>query len=201
MRVIGFITLQLVIILFFSTSISNYNAFKEIVLALIAYSMMNLFLISNYDVHHSVKETKVRKFLSQNLFLITAAILISVTVSQIILFVVKNVPEVSKSIQEVRLSRESQILNQAMESQINSSAEISNILVRERNREKKLTVEQIDKMRSSKLEISEKKKARLKDELSDNFLFKRYSDVILIIASVSACLLLLTGDKPKHHPS
>ena len=40
---------HLIAVLFFSLSISNYNSFKEIVLSLIIYSMVILFLISNYN--------------------------------------------------------------------------------------------------------------------------------------------------------
>ncbi len=45
------------------------------------------------------------------------------------------------------------------------------------------------------LEINERKRARLKDKLSDNFLLKRSSDVILIIVAVSTGMLLLTNKK------
>jgi hypothetical protein len=45
------------------------------------------------------------------------------------------------------------------------------------------------------IEMNEKKRARLKDKLSDNFLLKRSSDVILIIVAVSTSLLLLNGKK------
>lgn len=40
---------HLTLILFFSLTITNYNSFKEIVLMMIAYLMIVLFLITNYD--------------------------------------------------------------------------------------------------------------------------------------------------------
>jgi len=40
---------HLTLILFFSLTITNYNSFKEIVLTLIAYLMIVIFLITNYD--------------------------------------------------------------------------------------------------------------------------------------------------------
>ena len=47
----------------------------------------------------------------------------------------------------------------------------------------------------AEIELNEKKRARLKDKLSDNFLLKRSSDVILIIVAVSTSLLLLGNKK------
>ncbi len=44
-------------------------------------------------------------------------------------------------------------------------------------------------------EINEKKKARLKDKLADNFLLKRSSDLIVIIVSISSISLLLSRKK------
>ena len=47
--------------------------------------------------------------------------------------------------------------------------------------------------------MNDHKRARLKDKLSDNFLLKRSSDVILIIVAVSTSLLLLGAKKTENN--
>ena len=190
MRMISFVMSQLVIILFLSISISNYDSFKEIVLALIAYSMMILFLISNYDPTY-LAERKVNPYRRKIFFILVIPLFFTI-ISLSVLFVIKNIPNISTYVGEAKLHQQNKFLDDTSTDPLDSTSDISNILVRESDREKKIKIEQINEMRS-KLEINEKKRARLKDELSDNFLFKRYSDVILIIASISTSLLLLAN--------
>jgi hypothetical protein len=149
--VISVIIAHLIAVLFFSISISNYESFREITLALIFYSMAILFLISNYGsivVESEKKSKSKRQFISKGLIILGATFaffLISLVVS------------------EVDSSRDKQDF--VSPNPIHTQS------------------------------YDEMKKAKMRDELLDNFLFKRSSDVILIIAAASTIMLLLSTKK------
>ena len=182
---------HLVAVLFFSLSISNYNSFKEIVLALIIYSMVVLFLISNYD-QSDQKDDKTNKIKDWRLvMLFKASVGIIVILFFISLFsVTKNITKISEIINEKKFNRQNETMLNPM---LLPSHEV-HIAVKKFYLGKKFEDNWSDKV-SAELEMNEKKRARLKDTLSDNFLLKRSSDVILIIVAVSTSLLLLARKK------
>ena len=87
--VIGVIITHLIAVLFFSLSIANYDAFKEITLALILYSMVILFLISNYGTivvsGEDIRKSRRHIFLNGVICVIAAAVFL------LLITVVKNV--------------------------------------------------------------------------------------------------------------
>ncbi|MBU6140933.1 MAG: hypothetical protein KGP29_05225 [Proteobacteria bacterium] len=146
--VISVIIAHLVAVLFFSLSIVDYEAFREITLALIIYSMVILFIISNYGLITVESEKKSKN--KNNLLGNIAACLIVLVVFLLIFFVVEDVTKIDKT---PMLALEERV-------EIPTSDSI--------------------------------KKARMRENLLDNFLLKRSSDVILIIAAASTVLLLLS---------
>lgn len=196
--VITLIIAHLVLVLFLSLSISNYNSFKELVLGLVAYSMVLLFLISNhnpiffYDTKHAPKQHS--KWSAIYVPLVTFAILI---VFVAIFLVVQNVPQISQSIAEKKMEKQNEVLLNPM---ILPSHPV-HVAVRKFYLGKKMESdgnEWVDKVQL-KSEINERKQARLKDKLADNFLLKRSSDVILIIVAISTSLLLLGARKTENN--
>jgi len=182
---------HLVAVLFFSLSISNYNSFKEIVLALIVYSMVILFLISNYSaIYFSDSEDEKggslwRKYCSNAaIFLIIAIAFFSIFVTA------KNIPKISELMREKKMAKQSEVIENPM---ILPSHPV-HIAVKSFYLGKNFEDDWSDKIYAS-LEMNERKRARLKDKLSDNFLLKRSSDVILIIVAVSTGMLLLSRKK------
>lgn len=155
--VISLIISHLFAALFFSISISDYNFFKEIVLALILYSMVILFLISNYNPNSTTEDqaTKIdfsfKNFLS-NPFKKAAVFLTILSILFLSLSIIKNISPITKMVQK----------------------------------EKFLSS---PKVRSDSLNNQKKK-------LSDNFLLKRSSDVILIIISAIFISLILSPKQP-----
>jgi hypothetical protein len=178
---------HLISVLFFSISISNYNSFKEIVLASIIYSMVILFLISNYSaIYSSEDEAPKTKHAWQKYFSISACFFISVIIFFSVFFVAKNVTKISDAMREKKFSKQ----NEIMENPMILPSHPVHIAVKSFYLGKKFEEEWSDKSYAN-LEINERKRAKLKDKLSDNFLLKRSSDVILIIVAVSTGMLLL----------
>lgn len=189
---------HLVLVLFLSLSISNYNSFKEVVLALVAYSMVLLFLISNHNhifsnnsQSHAVKDRK-RVLIFSTLITLSVVIIFSA-----LFLVVKSVPKISKVISDKKFEKQNEILMNPM---ILPSHPV-HIAVRKFYLGKKMESDGndwVDKLQAQS-EINEKKQARLKDKLADNFLLKRSSDVILIIVAISTSLLLLGARKNENN--
>lgn len=87
--VISVIIAHLIAVLFFSLSIANYGSFKEITLALILYSMVILFLISNYG--SIVIEGEGKRKSRRHLFVDAVICFAAAAVFLLLLAVVKNV--------------------------------------------------------------------------------------------------------------
>ena len=192
---------HLIIVLFFSMSISNYNSYKEIVLALIIYSMVILFLVSNYNSinlnqNQPSKKKDLRKILIfppvvfPSVVFLPVVFLIVASVFFAIFSLTKNISEISKIIAEEKNLKQENVLKNPM-ILYNHGVHIA---VKKFYLGKKFEDEWSNKTYAD-LEINERKKARLKDKLSDNFLLKRSSDVILIIVAISSSLLLLSTKK------
>jgi hypothetical protein len=182
---------HLIVVLFFSLSIANYNSFKEIVLALIVYSMVILFLISNYNPTetNSAKSHAIKNYFASSFF-ISVIFFTVLTIFLSLVFIAKNVAQIADEVQNKKFSKQNEIMQNPM---ILPSHPV-HIAVKKFYLGKKFEEEWSDKT-YAELEINERKRARLKDKLSDNFLLKRSSDVILIIVAVSTSLLLLTNKK------
>lgn len=195
--VTSLIIAHLVLVLFLSLSIPNYNNFKEIVLALVAYSMVILFLISNYNpifISDLAPHKTTRVW--QN-FTKIAIVAVSVMVIFFVLFVmVKNIMEISVAVRDKKFEKQ----NEVMANPMILPSHAVHIAVKKFYLGKKFANEEleedglVDQVQIA-YEINQAKKARLKDKLSDNFLLKRSSDVILVIVAVATSMLLLARKK------
>lgn len=193
--VIGLIISHLVAILFFSLSINNYEAFKEITLGLVVYSMVILFLISNYTHNSSALDQDSKVKASQpSIFFIAAIALPLLVIFFLSLAVAQNINFVAESTHEKKFKQQSEAAGNPM---ILPSHPV-HIAVKEFYLGKKFSDELPEKI-DAQNEISNHKRARLKDKLADNFLLKRSSDVIFIIVSASAVLLLLSTNSSKEN--
>ena len=193
--VTSLIIAHLVAVLFFSISISNYNSFKEIVLALIVYSMVILFLISNYNPIYLVgKEKSKSKYSRAVLIVFPAMCVVILTVFFAIFSIAKNIPEITDIVSEKKITKQTEIIKNPMI----LPSHPAHIAVKKFYLGKKFEEDWSDKI-DTELEMNERKRARLKDKLSDNFLLKRSSDVILIIVAISTSLLLLGHKKMENN--
>jgi hypothetical protein len=185
--VTSLIIAHLIVVLFFSLSISNYTSFKEIVLALIVYSMVILFLISNYNPIYLAEDNSVKaKTKKQKAALYAAVSLIVVTVFISLFSVIKEINPISEVISNKKLAKQEKVFTRPM---LLPSHPV-HIAVKKFYFGKKFE-DQWANRDQSEVEINQRKKAQLKDKLSDNFLLKRSSDVILLIVAVTTSMLLL----------
>lgn len=179
--VISLIIAHLIAVLFFSLSISNYDSFKEIVLGLIIYSMVTLFLVSNYRPIHLEEEANKNKDLRVKILTIFTAGTIVFIVFILTFWIAKNISSVGGEVAAKQMEmRQSQttvaIPKHVAETQRLLSYKESGKWIKEKPHAP---------------EISSGKKERMSRNLQDNFLFKRSSDVILIIVAFSVILMLL----------
>lgn len=153
--------------------------------------MVILFLISNYSAVYSSEDEspKIRR-VWQKYFSISVCFLLSAIIFSAVFFIAKNVTKISDEMREKRFSKQ----NEIMENPMILPSHPVHIAVKSFYLGKKFEEEWSDKSYAN-LEINERKRARLKDKLSDNFLLKRSSDVILIIVAISTGMLLLTNKK------
>lgn len=187
---------HLVAVLFFSLSIANYNSFKEITLALIVYSMMILFLISNYNPIYLLEdESNEINYSLASLPFLAAVISVFLIIFLSLFFIAKNTTEISDFLRDRKFVKQDEIMKNPM---ILPSHPV-HIAVKTFYLGQKFEDDWSDKT-YVELEMNERKRARLKDKLSDNFLLKRSSDVILIIVAVTTSLLLLTRKKIEVNP-
>jgi glucan phosphoethanolaminetransferase (alkaline phosphatase superfamily) len=167
---------HLILILFLSTSITNYQSYKEIVLTLIVYLMVMLSLISNYH------PTYLNNHSSASFKPLTICIILIIPAfisCSAIFFLAKSITPMANLLKEkqaiitttdnssAKLTQKSSLDTTNNTSNINSSNAVN------------------------KATINNYKITRLKKKLSDNFLLKRSSDVILVIAGFITGLLLL----------
>jgi hypothetical protein len=193
--VISLIISHLIAVLFFSLSISNYNSFKEIVLALIIYSMVILFLVSNYnpiylasDKVNQIKDSKTFLFLAPIITLVVLVIFLA------LFFVAKNIEQIAEDFHEKKFAKQEETMKNPM---ISNSHPV-HIAAKKNYFSKDISANQLDES-YIKTGMNERKIARLKDKLSDNFLLKHSSDVILVIVAISSSLLIL-GIKKTEEP-
>jgi hypothetical protein len=153
--------------------------------------MVILFLISNYNpIYLTDNQTNKINESHSSLFIvpiISAGILI---IFSAVFLITKNISDISKVIHEKEAEKQNEIIRNPM---ILPSYAV-HIAVKKFYLGKKFEDDWSDKT-YAEIELNEKKRARLKDKLSDNFLLKRSSDVILIIVAVSTSLLLLGNKK------
>jgi len=192
--VVSLIIVHLVAVLFFSLSIASHEFFKEIVLSLIVYSMVILFLISNDDLVH--KEISIHKVASFKLALlkISGLAIFFMIIFAMIFSLTKNLDKFANLMLEEKSDWQNEVVLNPM---ILPSHPV-HIAVKKFYLGKSFTNSLLDEM-TSKFERNDKKLARLKDKLSDNFLLKRSSDMIVIIVAISSILLLLSQKKNKEN--
>lgn len=193
--IISLIISHLILVLFLSLSISSYNSFKEVVLALVAYSMVALFLISNYNSFF-LKEKSYLQASSRikKLIIIPAIIFVVSTISFSLFLVSKNISNISNLVSDKKIDAQNAFISDPL----SSPSHPVHKEIQKHYLGKKLE-DQADWLEKSKIEfeVDENKWIQLKEKLSENFLLKRSSDVILIIVAISTTLLLLSNKKSK----
>lgn len=189
--VTSLIIAHLVAALFFSISISGNEQFKEMVLSLIIYSMVILFLISNYDFSAMSSKTKIEIERRINRIIVyLVAVLAFIAVFAAVFSLTKNFTNLSNAVIEKKILLQGEV---ALNPMLLPSHPVHNT-IKKFYLGRNFDAQKIDES-VPQFEANERKIARLKDSLLDNFLLKRSSDMILIIVAISCVLLLLAQKK------
>jgi hypothetical protein len=172
---ISLIITHLILVLFLSISIASYQSFKEIILALVVYLMVILSLISNHN----------KSYLANHQYYKSTAI-----------FLIFIVPAIMICVASFYLAKSTiPIANLVKEKQAAQNIGVANVNLIGDDFSGGGNVSSINNLKSpdndNSLSNNDYKMTNLKKKLSDNFLLKRSSDVILIIAGFVAGLLLL----------
>ncbi len=153
--------------------------------------MVILFLISNYDFTSSSSNIalKIKGWKRRVVFYIFSSL--GVLMIFLAMFLIaKNLAPISYLIQEKKINLQNEIVINPMI----LPSHPAHIVVKKFYLGKNSDLEKSDEV-TVELEVNERKIARLKDSLLDNFLLKRSSDMILIIVAISSILLLLSQKK------
>ena len=166
---------------------------------MIVYSTVILFLISNYnpvylasDKASKIKDSRYSRILSygKKSIIFSGALVVFLS----LFWIAKNTADIADTIQDKKLAQQEEIMNNPMITPSHAvHATIKTFYLG------KSPKEEWDDKFNDKLEINERKMARLKDKLSDNFLLKRSSDVILIIVAITTSLLLFGYKKTENN--
>jgi len=113
--------------------------------------------------------------------------IISVVIFSASFFITKDLFKISEIVNEKKIDKHVEL----MTNPIKDPSHAAHFAVRKFYLGKKSNDDWSDK-NAEFLKINERKMARLKDKLSDNFLLKRSSDMILIIVAATVISLLLS---------
>ena len=165
---------HLILVLFLSISIASHQSFKEIVLALVVYLMVILSLISNHNKSYLSDHKKYKSTLIFLIFIIPA-----ILVCMASFYLAKSIIPIANLIKEQQIVQNVGAANIDLPSDTPGGDNVIST-----NNSKPLD-------NASALSNNDYKMTRLKRKLSDNFLLKRSSDVILVIAGFIVGMLLL----------
>jgi hypothetical protein len=191
--VIALIISHLLLLFFFSLTITNYLYFKQISLALIIYSMTVLFLISNYNNFylmagrsHKTEKLKVKSSVFPAIIFMAAGAIVFCA----FFFMVKDLSQIAAASQNKALNGQNKVTKNQLTAtfeQFNAKQSAESAAT-QRIGDKKAEFQILDK---NYLAISGRQKMQLKNNLYDNFLFKYYAGLILIIVAINSVLVLL----------
>ncbi|MBU6339698.1 MAG: hypothetical protein KGQ36_07010 [Rickettsiales bacterium] len=176
-QILALIFSYIFIIAFFSLTISSYLILKEIILILTCYLIALLFIIHRSDSSITSDKKPSTKFVK--FFVIPTSIFTIIAIFFMVIWTVKNTHEISNLIETKEITKKNEELFGNLNSnQISSKTLITN------NREIYKEEEFFN--------TSGRKRAYLREKLSDNFLLKNSSELILLIISLPLITMLLT---------
>jgi len=181
-NIVALIASNLLLLLVFALVITNYQLFKELAVMLIIFASIVLLLISDYNPIFSGINQKLNLInISHNKILFLMIFLCFIA----LFFVAKEIPKISSEI----ANSSSAIQLKSNQSQLLSRSHPAHLLVEEvyfKNTPKSSVDIQNKEYRQDNQERS-----ALKNKIKNNILFKRITDILLIIVIVINCSLLL----------
>lgn len=191
--VITLLISQLVAILFFSQILLNFNSFKEVILAVVIYVMVILGVATSDTASRiiNVSEQNNLSLKSQNnkLFFVLVASGCLIIFTAVFMLIIK-LPMVHHQIKEKKFNQQKElILNPIILPSHPVHKHIKKYYFHQN------FFQNNDQQIANFNEEQEIKKAQMKDQLVDNFVLKRSSDVIIIFAGFVVLALIYSKKK------
>ena len=194
-RALSFIFSYLLLALFLSLTVSSYENLKELMVVSAIYFAVILAIIFYYDpiAVEQCDKTKSEKFFYLA-FIIPSSISLFLLVWAATFWITKNVSKTAFLVEERKIELRNEELFGSLQSShfavntaqgIGDGTDVRKLRIRESQPYKT----------QDQFKMSAKKRARLKDQLSDNFLLKGSSHLMLILAATLSVLLLLSSKK------
>lgn len=181
----------LAMVLFLTMTVSSYNNLKETIVLLALYLAVVLFLIFNCDsfISQELQKSKFQKI--QQAFFVIPVLVFSVLIIFFSTFwITKNISEISIFVEEKKI----EVKNKELIASLKFSP---NKITTDAIRGMTLPVAaDIQAYKTpDEFNMNARKRAHLKDQLSESFLLKRSSDLILFIMILSVFPLLILRKK------
>lgn len=192
-KAISLIFSYLVTVLFLAMNVSSYDNLKEIIVLSAAYLSVVLFLVFNCDslILEETKKSKIKKI--QHVFFIVPALVFTVLIIFFSTFwITKNIPKISSFVEEKKIEIKNKELFGSLK---NPSDEITIDEAKGIAPRPIAVVDNQPYKTQDEFNMNMRRRARLKDQLSDSFLLKRSSDLILFIMVLSVFPLLILRKK------
>ncbi|MFM7620310.1 MAG: hypothetical protein ACKO47_01715 [Alphaproteobacteria bacterium] len=198
--VISLLISCLVTILFFSQILLNYNSFKEVILALVIYAMVILNLVIS-DTNSQASQVKIdqKKLSSQSNHLfhksfskLTSKFSLAIfflIIFGAVLLINTRLGEIYEEVKEKKYNKQNEIILNPIMLPSHPVHQYVWQNYFNKNSQKNIQFEQ-----SESASENEFKKAQMKNELSNNFILKRASEVLIIICGI-ICLALINLKK------
>lgn len=189
--VISLIIAHLFAVLFFSMSISSFVLFKEMVLVLIAYFAAILFLISNNNPIYLAKLSEAPKALKSKLFnknlagKFFAFLSLTAIFCAMILLISKS-EEIAKTIEQKKSTHQEMLQENPLVAQSHPIHMTVKKIYFDKNFDESWL-----KNNDNNSSLETRKKIQLKEKIGDSFLFKRSSDVIILLVATISIMLIL----------
>ena len=181
-NIVALIASNLLLLLIFALVITNYQLFKELAIMLVIFASIILLLISDYNPIFSSINQKLNLI---NIFHNKTFFLIIFFCFTALFFITKEIPKISSEIN----NSSSIIQLKSNQVQLLSRSHPVHLLVEEvyfRNTPKS----SVD-LQYKEYNQDNKERSILKNKIKNNILFKRITDILLIIVIFINCSLLL----------
>ena len=192
-KAISLIFSYLVTVLFLAMTVSSYDNLREIIVLSAAYLSVVLFLVFNCDslILEEAKKSKIKKI--QHVFFIVPALIFTVLIIFFSTFwITKNISKISSFVEEKKI----EIKNKELFASLKTPSDEITIDEAKGIAPRPIAVADNQPYKTQdEFNMNMRRRARLKDQLSDSFLLKRSSDLILFIMVLSVLPMLILRKK------
>lgn len=192
-KALSLIFSYLVTVLFLIMTVSSYDNLKETIVLSAVYLAVVLFLVFNCDafILEELQKSKIQKI--RHAFFVVPALVFAVLITFFSTFwITKNISEISRFVEEKKI----EIKNKELFGSLKTPSDEITIDEAKGIAPRPIAVADNQPYKTQdEFNMNMRRRVRLKDQLSDSFLLKRSSDLILFIMVLSVFPLLILRKK------